>query len=514
MSFRINTNIAALTAHTTGVQVNRELGQSLEKLSSGLRVNKAADDASGMAIADSLRSQSESLGQAIRNANDAIGMIQVADKAMDEQLKILDTIKTKAIQAAQDGQTLESRRALQSDIQRLLEELDNIANTTSFNGQQMLSGSFSNKEFQIGAYSNTTVKASIGPTNSNKIGHVRMESSSILGEGMLASAGGLNLSEVSLNFLQTDGVNSFQLEAAKISTSAGTGVGALSEIINKFSDTLGIRASYNVQATSSLPVMSGTVRDLVINGTTIGNINDVRKNDSDGRLINAINSVKERTGVYAYLDITGRLNLSSPDGRAIQIQGGGEAAQVFGGGDFNGISGVNHAIVGRLTLIRTDARDILVSGVNYSHIGFHSAQGIAEYTANLRELRGIFGANVASAYGANANTAQSDLNWKGIGAGVTSLKGAMLVMDMADSARTQLDKVRADIGSVQMQLVATINNVSVTQVNVKAAESQIREVDFASESANFSKFNILAQSGSFAMAQANAVQQNVLRLLQ
>lgn len=267
-------------------------------------------------------------------------------------------------------------------------------------------------------------------------------------------------------------------------------------------------------ATSTLPVMSGTVRDLVINGTSIGTVNDVRKNDSDGRLINAINSVKERTGVYAYLDITGRLNLTSSDGRAISVHAEGEAAQVFGGGDFNGISGYNHAIIGRLTLIRTDARDVLVSGVNYSHIGFHSSQGIAEYTANLRELRGIFDANIASAYGANANVAQAELNWKGIGAGVTSLRGAMLVMDMADSARTQLDKVRADIGSVQQQLVATINNVSVTQVNVKAAESQIREVDFATESANFSKFNILAQSGSFAMAQANAVQQNVLRLLQ
>lgn len=514
MAFQINTNIAALTAHTTGVQTNREIASSLEKLSSGLRINKAADDASGMAIADSLRSQSESLGQAVRNANDAIGMIQVADKAMDEQIKILDTIKTKAIQAAQDGQTLESRRALQSDIQRLLEELDNIANTTSFNGQQMLSGSFSNKEFQIGAYSNTTVRASIGPTNSNKIGHVRMESSSILGDGMLASGAVKNLTEVALNFRQVDGLNSFQLEAAKISTSAGTGVGALSEVINKFSDTLGIRASYNVMATSTLPVMSGTVRDLVINGTSIGTVNDVRKNDSDGRLINAINSVKERTGVYAYLDITGRLNLTSSDGRAISVHAEGEAAQVFGGGDFNGISGYNHAIIGRLTLIRTDARDVLVSGVNYSHIGFHSSQGIAEYTANLRELRGIFDANIASAYGANANVAQAELNWKGIGAGVTSLRGAMLVMDMADSARTQLDKVRADIGSVQQQLVATINNVSVTQVNVKAAESQIREVDFATESANFSKFNILAQSGSFAMAQANAVQQNVLRLLQ
>ncbi|MGL2761660.1 flagellin B, partial [Helicobacter pylori] len=188
MSFRINTNIAALTSHAVGVQNNRDLSSSLEKLSSGLRINKAADDSSGMAIADSLRSQSANLGQAIRNANDAIGMVQTADKAMDEQIKILDTIKTKAVQAAQDGQTLESRRALQSDIQRLLEELDNIANTTSFNGQQMLSGSFSNKEFQIGAYSNTTVKASIGSTSSDKIGHVRMETSSFSGEGMLASA--------------------------------------------------------------------------------------------------------------------------------------------------------------------------------------------------------------------------------------------------------------------------------------------------------------------------------------
>ena len=120
MSFRINTNISALTAHTIGVQNNRSLHNSLEKLSSGLRLNKAADDASGMAIADSLRSQSEGLGQAVRNANDAIGIIQVADKAMDEQLKILDTIKTKAIQAAQDGQSNETRKALQSDIIRLL----------------------------------------------------------------------------------------------------------------------------------------------------------------------------------------------------------------------------------------------------------------------------------------------------------------------------------------------------------------------------------------------------------
>ena len=509
MSFRINTNVSALNAHTIGVQNNRSIHSALEKLSSGLRLNKAADDASGMAIADSLRSQSEALGQAVRNANDAIGMIQVADKAMDEQLKILDTIKTKAVQAAQDGQTTESRRALQSDIIRLLEELDNIANTTSFNGQQ----SFTNKEFQIGAYSNTTIKASIGPTSSDKIGHVRMESSSFSGSGMEPENGKENLTEVALRAIEVDGINSYELETVKISTSAGTGIGVLSEVINRYSDKLGMRASYNVMATGSSAVLSGTIRGLTINGVQIGAINDVRKNDSDGRLINAINSVKERTGVEAFTDITGRMNLRSIDGRAISVKTL-EGHEVFGGGNFTGIEGDNHAIVGRLTLIRTDARDIIISGVNYSHIGFHSAQGTAEYTVNLRALRGEFDANIASASGANANIAQAQLNINGIGAGVTSLKGAMVVMDMAESARAQLDKIRADIGSAQIQLVATINNVSVTQVNVKAAESLIRDVDFAAESATFSKHNILAQSGSFAMAQANLVQQNVLRLLQ
>lgn len=341
-----------------------------------------------------------------------------------------------------------------------------------------------------------------------------MESSSFSAVGMLASGAARNLTEVMFNIKEVDGKNSFELETVKISTSANTGIGVLSEVINKHSDKLGVRAAWSVMGTGSSPVLSGTVRGLVINGVTIGTVNNVRKNDSDGRLINAINSVKERTGTEAFIDITGRLNLRSTDGRAIAVRTQSATGFVFGGGNFAGISGTEHTIIGRLTLIRTDARDIIISGYNFSHVGFHTAQGLAEYTVNLRSLRGEMDANIASASGANANVAQAELNAGGIGAGVTSLKGAMVVMDMAESARIQLDKLRADIGAAQIQLVATINNVSVTQVNVKSAESQIRDVDFASESATFSKHNVLAQSGSFAMAQANAVQQNVLRLLQ
>ena len=313
MGFRINTNIAALNAHTAAQANNRALNNSLEKLSSGLRINKAADDASGMAIADSLRNQADGLGQAIKNANDGIGIIQTADKAMDEQVKILNTIKTKATQAAQDGQTTDTRKALQKDITKLMQELDNIAGTTSFNGQQLLSGQYTNKEFQIGAYSNTTVKASIGATSSDKIGATRFETGAIV----KASNGGAALKDVSMKFISVDGKD-VQLESVSISTSAGTGIGVLAETINKNSNATGVRASWQVVGTGEKEIASGVVKGLKINGVTIGDIT-VQKADSDGALIGAINAVKDKTGVEAYVDEQGRLNLRSLDGRAIDI---------------------------------------------------------------------------------------------------------------------------------------------------------------------------------------------------
>lgn len=504
---RINTNINAMNASANSTTTQYSMKTSLERLSSGLRINKAADDASGMAIADSLRSQANALGQAVRNTNDGIGIIQIADKAMDEQLKILDTIKTKATQAAQDGQTTKSRQALQADINRLIEGLDNIAGTTAFNGQALLSGQYTNKEFQVGAYSNQTVKASIGATSSDKIGQIRVETT----QNLAVSGGSSHLKSVTLQFQDVDGKSDFTLEAVKISTSAGTGIGVLAEVINKNSDRINAKAAWTVQGTSSTSVASGTLTGLSINGVTIGTITDIKKNDNDGRLVAAINAAKDRTGVEASVDYNGRLNLNSVDGRAIQLTTV-SASTLLGGGSFANTSGTS-TIVGRLTLTRLDARDIVVSGTNISSVGLDSS---AETTVNLRDVRGSFGMNSSSAAGAfaNAQLASDYVANQGIGAGVTSLRGAMLVMDIAESAIKMLDKVRSDLGSVQNQMVSTLNNISITQVNVKAAESGIRDVDFASESSEFSKLNILMQSGSYALSQANAVQQNVLRLLQ
>ncbi|EMF8751086.1 flagellin A [Campylobacter jejuni] len=575
MGFRINTNIGALNAHANSVVNARELDKSLSRLSSGLRINSAADDASGMAIADSLRSQAATLGQAINNGNDAIGILQTADKAMDEQLKILDTIKTKATQAAQDGQSLKTRTMLQADINRLMEELDNIANTTSFNGKQLLSGNFINQEFQIGASSNQTVKATIGATQSSKIGLTRFETG-----GRISSSG-----EVQFTLKNYNGIDDFQFQKVVISTSVGTGLGALAEEINKSADQTGVRATFTVETRGMAAVRAGTTSDtFAINGVKIGQV-AYEDGDSNGALVSAINSVKDTTGVEASIDANGQLLLSSREGRGIKIEGS------IGGGAF-----INKDMMenyGRLSLVKNDGKDILISGSSLSSAGFGSNNFISQASVSLRESKGRFDANIADAMGfgsvnkglvltassiadymsaegsgfsagsgysvgsgknysatltANAIAISSastiskiynvsagsgfssqsglsqfatmktsvgnSLGVKDETAGVTTLKGAMAVMDIAETAITNLDQIRADIGSVQNQVTSTINNITVTQVNVKAAESQIRDVDFAAESANYSKANILAQSGSYAMAQANSVQQNVLRLLQ
>ncbi len=571
MGFRINTNIGALNAHANSVVNARELDKSLSRLSSGLRINSAADDASGMAIADSLRSQAATLGQAINNGNDAIGILQTADKAMDEQLKILDTIKTKATQAAQDGQSLKTRTMLQADINRLMEELDNIANTTSFNGKQLLSGNFINQEFQIGASSNQTVKATIGATQSSKIGLTRFETG-----GRISSSG-----EVQFTLKNYNGIDDFQFQKVVISTSVGTGLGALAEEINKSADQTGVRATFTVETRGISAVREGTTSDtFAINGVTIGQV-AYEDGDANGALVAAINSVKDTTGVEASID-NGQLLLSSREGRGIKIEGS------IGGGAF-----INKDMMenyGRLSLVKNDGKDILVSGTGLSSAGFGANNFISQASVSLRESKGRFDANIAdamgfgsankgvilggyssvSAYMSSAGSGFSSGSGYSVGsgknystgfanaiaisaasqlsavynvsagsgfssgsnlsqfatmkttafgvkdetAGVTTLKGAMAVMDIAETATTNLDQIRADIGSVQNQLQVTINNITVTQVNVKAAESTIRDVDFAAESANFSKYNILAQSGSYAMSQANAVQQNVLKLLQ
>ncbi|MBV5278270.1 MAG: flagellin [Campylobacteraceae bacterium] len=810
MGFRINTNIAALNSHTAATMNNRSLDNSLSKLSSGLRINKAADDASGLSIANSLRAQASSLAQAVSNGNDAIGLIQTADGALNEYSSILDTIKTKAVQAASDGQNSTSRLAIQKDIDRLLENLNNIAKTTSFNGQKLLSGTFTNKEFQMGSSANETVKASISSAETSQIGQTTQARLDIAGEG-----------ENQLTLVSGRTGESITLEPFELlsNNKAANGMGAVADQINKYSADTGITAKAVVGVTSGVIAAGTTGIDFRINGILIGAVN-VSATDKDGTLLNAINKKTSETGVIATKNQDGTLALSSKDGRAIettgdiavmgasttemstlgylevsqagsstfQIKGANTAAAVgedittsgntvtvedslltaksviksgstiaagsaLGGSasftlkSFASVSASQDGLltagsilksgtklenktelttttkIGTSTLLTADmfikAGSILKSSTNFdagtvlqqditvgttlykagttltvdlkldkdttlikdmvmkidtqnqgariisgstfaagtivgakittsgnvtlagdmkllagsllksgstmkagsilgdkfvvssgmttiqdmdlklgstlisgsklvegstiggtikvgnanvvlsqdmlikegsilkkdsilkagtilnqdltdAEVGGGTGSGLSAGTVlgtdvkltadvNIKaDFTMLKGATEGAGYGTIAKASTIATNTQGQNSvnlgdedftnlsdiNVTTLKGAMRAISTLESAITDLDTIRSDLGSVQNQLVSTINNISVTQVNVKSAESNIRDVDFAAESANFSKFNILAQSGSYAMSQANAVQQNVLRLLQ
>jgi len=392
MGFRINTNIGAMNAHRNSLMTNLGIDKSLNSLSSGFRINKAADDASGMAIANKLRQQALGLGQAILNSNDGIGVVQIADGALDEYTKILDTIRTKSIQAASDGQSLDTRRKIQADINRLRQEAQHISISTSFNGQNLLNGSYQNKSFHIGAYAGETVNISIGNT-------------------------------------QVDNVARFAL------VSGATGIDATSA-----ASTAGSAAA-NATIAVTITTDSGgtiTVATTVKHGAGAHSSKEMVQD-----VVDAFNTKAQEDDA----EIRASSFVFDKDKYGIRLDSALEFTTEHDGGDDLG------------------------SGV----VGLLNSFGTLD---------------------------------------VTSQDAAELAIITTDYALKDLDNIRSDIGSVQNQLESTVRNISVTKVNVSAAESQLRDVDFAKESANFSKHQILAQSGVYAMTQANAVQQNVLKLLQ
>jgi len=385
MSFRINTNVAALTAHMYSLNNNKKLDNALAQLSSGLRINKAADDASGLTIADSLKAQASGLGQAIRNANDGINVVQTADGALQEYTNIINTVRTKAIQAASDGQNATSRTAIQKDINKLLAEAQNIASTTSFNGLTLLNGGFQNKNFQVGAYSGETVA-------------------------------------ISINDSQVKAVGKFALDTG--TTAIGTTGGT----------------THTVTATSAAGVKVTFTETNVTGNTSLQNAQ---------ALVDGLNAASQKAG-------------AGIQASAVEV--------TPGSGNYT---------------IRLDAKKT--------------------FTVSVGGATGGLGLNTTAAAGLTNNLSTVDVTTKG---------GAEKAIIIAGYALNDVNTTRADIGSVQNQLSSTVRNISVTQVNVTSAQSSIMDVDFAAESAKFAKYNILAQSGSYAMSQANAVQKNVLRLLQ
>ncbi|MDO2409943.1 flagellin [Campylobacter magnus] len=538
MSFRINTNITSLSSNNSTERTNKKLTASLEHLSSGLRINKAADDASGMTVADSLRSQASSLEQSIASGNDAIGILQTADYAMAEQIEIIDTIRVKAIQAANDFHTRDSRLAIHQDIMRLLEEFDNIANTTTFNGHKLLNGNFSNKNFQMGAYSNEIISITIPRADSKAVGHLSFATSSPLMYENTA-----DFAKAEWTFTLNHGtIGNEKLEFNFTGQDLLTqGFKYITDRVNAVHVETGIRASARSDLATPIRILgskySGPV-NLSINGYQILSNATVQTDDADGMVLNAINSQSSLTGVTATID-NGRMMLNSHKGLPIYIKTNDNGAKGALGLQFSDpAAGANPTsflsdvlVLGELTFskqgsiptsysitpankIAESQKGVVSAGIsNDGKTKFEDSTTPHKSAINLHDfLTEPMSGTLAKAMGHGVvGTQGSNVTQE---PGVLTYNGSQTLIDIAVVALGDLDRIRSDIGSIQNQITATINNISVTHLNIKAAESQIRDVDFANEVAQFNKQNILSQSGSYASAQANQIQQTIIRLLQ
>jgi flagellin len=500
MGFRVDTSSQTLSTTLYMRKTNQRISDSIKHLSSGLRITNSQDDPSNLSTANSLRAQASSLKQAAQNANDGIGIIKISDQAMEEQIKILELIKVKSIQSAQDTLTYSSRQALKNDIIKLSEELDNIATTTSYNGIKLLNGTFTNKEFHIGTYSQNTSKTTITSTVSNSIGHTRFET------GTTISSQG----RVDLRFYNTNGDKKVFIDPVYISHSAGTGISMLAEAINKNSDTIGgVRASWSLLITGNSNVKLGLIENLRINGKLIGTM-DTSINDVNSELLGSINDVKAETGVEAYVDITGKINFRSLDGRGIVL-----SSTNNGLNDILDIDSDHEVSYGRLTLIKNDSNDVWISSVGFS--GFQNENLVAQETLTLKQGLGSITSSQADAVGFFANEQDVPLyvgDKNLVESAISTLRGARMLVDIALSASKRLEAIRSSLASTQQEISSDVKNINKLAINLKESESYIRDIDFGKESVEFNKDKILLQMGSFILSQANYIDEQALKLLQ
>jgi flagellin len=469
---RINTNIASMTAQESATNTNKNITSSLEKLGSGLRINKAADDASGLAIADKLRTQASSIGQGIANANSASALIQIADKAMAEQSNILDTVKQKLIQAGTSTTSADGREAIRKDIGKLLDQFDNIASQTNYNGTTLLQKSSTDTakqdelSFQLGEDKtfDVTVQSTKASNTSNLGGGSDTVVSATIGSAVTGTDG---TSTTANNNIDVNGSQTIKTSGSV--TLASVDIAASGTEITSTSVSLSITVSGEIGSMQAV--------------TTAAHI-DASSQSQDVK--DALKAISQ-----------GNANFQSLGNDSYSLTAANSVS--FGDIDFSSVHVGSTATTGEISL-NAGATETTTLEITNNNTGTDLP---------LLGQINIFENAGAGMTGGNLLSDLKNLAEDGLTADV-----ANNFMKTIDEALTQMNANRSDFGSTQNQLESSIRNMQTTQTNLKAAESVIRDVDYAAESANFNKQNIIAQAGTYAMSQANAMQQNVQRLLQ
>lgn len=510
MASVINTNIASLNAQRNLLKSQNDMQTAMQRLSSGLRINSAKDDAAGLAISDRMTAQINGLNQATRNANDAMSVAQIAEGALGEITNALQRIRVLAVQSANDTNTATDRASLQKEVTQLQQEITRLATQTSFNGKSLLDGSFQNQVFQVGAYANQSIGFSIGDSRASSIGINQFSANSTHASGIesaapavASSAGGYTYPSNNMK-AQTITINGPLGTATLASgTTAGTikdGMTAkdIAAAVNSVTDKTGVSATARTEATLSGLSASGTV-SFTLHGAknSTANITATITNTSDlTALAKAINDAAGQTGVTATFDSgTGKLILTQADGYDIGIEK--FTHSVRGGtvsfGSNTGGSGVT------LTSGSTDTSRI------GGQVTFTSTGGFTVSSDKAAADGGLFD-------GA-ANAVQQSQLQKVSDIKVDTQAHANQAIQTIDGALAYIDDQRATLGAIQNRFSSVVSSNSVTSENVAAARSRVQDADFAAETTNLSRAQILQQAGTAMLAQANASTQNVLTLL-
>ncbi|MBI2380951.1 MAG: flagellin [Gammaproteobacteria bacterium] len=495
----IATNVPSINAQRNLLGVNNNLQTTFQRLSSGFRINSAKDDAAGLQISNRLTTQIGGLTVAVRNANDGISLSQTAEGALQESTNILQRIRDLAIQAANGSNGPSERRALQEEVSQLQQELNRIADTTSFGGRKILDGTFGSQSFQVGANAFETISVALGSFRADAIGNYTR---TLTGTASGAGLGTVNTGSSFAN-AANDVAGSLQLTGYAGSSQnfsvAGASAKGIADDVNDASGSTGITADARTVARINSFSAAGTVTfSLFGSNTSAVAINANLTSTTDFTdLAKAINDQSAQTGISATVDSTG-LILTNENGDDIGIA------------DYT-----NSATTGNETLS--------ISTMNYEGDTVqYGAYTVTEGGAtDSARVTGVVKLNSQRSFTSTASDVSVDVAGTGLSTlaqvdqiNISTQIGAQKALSIVDSALASIDSSRASLGAVQNRLSSTISNLNSIVENVSASRSRVRDTDFAAETANLSKNQVLQQAGLAILAQANQSSQSVLSLLQ
>lgn len=496
MALVINSNVSSINAQRNLSRTSLTLEKSLQRLSSGLRINSAKDDAAGLAISDRFTSAIRGLNQAARNANDGISLAQTAEGALSESTNLLQRVRELAIQSANDTNSAQDRLSIQDEVEQVKSELNRIANTTEFNGRKLLDGSASNMSFQVGIRASQTISFSITGAAATDLGNnsvSQVNATVNFGTGGVAAA---NATLPAANVIAAQTLTiSGSAGSDTVAVGAGNSAATIATAINAKQASTGVTATATNTATLAALGSDGTVTLTLGSGNDTAVLSATVQTGDLSNLADEINNKSGTTNITATAS-GGTLTLTQADGNDINIEGftnSGATKTIT-------VQGADGAAAQTLTGGAADSTVVAGTVTLNSSESFTASSSIA--------------AAAGSIFNVAADTVVGSTESLVSAIDISSQQGANDALVVVDAAIASIDQIRAGLGSIQNRFQSTISNLQNVSENVTAARSRILDADFAAETSSLTKSQILQQAGVSVLSQANQVQQSILTLLQ